>query len=131
MQLKLDLHELVELCTYDNRRLSVKCTRSVDGVPVLDLLPRVRYLLRASASAEKPRGLLFFARGLIVIPEESASASELRVAVLNMSEKAVRVGAGSELGDDDGPLQNASAVIQRLPHSGTSGEQRRHGTART
>ena len=129
MHLKLDLHELVELCTYDNRRLSIKCTRSVDGVPVLDLLPRVRYLLRASASSEKSRGFLFFTQGLIVIPEEGPSASELRVAVLNMSEKAVRIRAGSDLGDDD-LLQNISSAIQRLPHSETSEAQRAY-TGRT
>ena len=103
MRLKLEANELVELCTYDNRRLSIKCTKSANGVPVLDLLPRVRYLLRVSSSPRTraaTRSFLFFSRGLLVVPDESYKPDS-RVAVLNMSEKSVRISAGCELAEDE------------------------------
>ena len=134
MHLKLDLNELVELCTYDNRRLSIKCTKSVNGVPVLDLLPRVRYLLRANASSRTntSRSVLFFTQGLIVIPEEGSSTSDLRVAVLNMSEKAVRISAGSELGEDDLlQCKDSSGAIRQLPDIEMSTDRRAYGQYRS
>ena len=108
MRVQLDADELIEVCTYDNRRLFMKVTKLSEGVVCMDLLPRVRYLLRVEPTSRAECSLLpsalFFSYGLLVIPEEHASALVRRAVVFNMSEKAVSISANQELGAVGHPL---------------------------
>ena len=65
-RLNLENGELIEMCTYDNRHLSMKCTKYHEGEPTVDLLPRIRYWLRidAAQSAAHVRGE-FMRRGVV------------------------------------------------------------------
>jgi hypothetical protein len=125
VRLNLEHNELIELCTYDNRRLSMRCTKHADGEPAVDLLPRVRYLLRVQQPTPREHiacaGSLFFTHGLVVVPEDGSDGLVRRVAVMNLSEKAVRVCNGREVAGDDwaqSPVRSASssdAGSPRLP----------------
>ena len=119
-RLNLENGELIEMCTYDNRHLSMKCTKYHEGEPTVDLLPRIRYWLRIDAAQSAARvrssSQLFFNSGLIVIPEEPLDGAIQRVAVMNLSEKAVRVWRGLELGV---PEWEKGAMSQSSSGSGT------------
>lgn len=105
VRLSLEHNELIEMCTYDNRRLSMRCTKRADDEPVVDLLPRVRYLLRVQQPTLRDNitcaGSMFFTHGLVIIPEDGSDEQVRRVAVMNLSEKAVRVCNGREIAGDD------------------------------
>ena len=101
MRLALEQNELIEMCTYDNRRLSMKCTKFNEGSPSIDLLPRVRYMLRvqpmpASQCYFAPSSL-FFMKGLLLIPELEIDNMVRRVVAFNISEKTIRLCAGKDL----------------------------------
>jgi len=117
MRLNLENNELVDMCTYDNRRLAMKCTKFADGLPMVDLLPRVRYCLRVHPTPARecatPPSSLFFTQGLLLIPEEAADGMVRRVVALNLSEKAIRVCAGRELSDD-------SSLLSPVPSQASS-----------
>ena len=118
MRLILETNELIEMCTYDNRRLSMKCTRHYDGVPSIDLLPRVRYCLRVCPTprSNSLSSSLFFSHGLIVIPQESNDALAHKVIALNLSEKAMRVTAGKELSADGWSMSPSHSSLGTPPH---------------
>jgi hypothetical protein len=99
MRLLLEHGELVEIYSYDNRRMNLKCTRICDGLPVLELLPRVRYLLRVEPfpNALGVASDLFLRHGLLILPDDVEDGIVRKVAILNLSEKAVRVAAGCDL----------------------------------
>ena len=132
VRLNLEHNELVDMCTYDNRRLSMRCTKYTDGEPVVDLLPRVRYMLRLQQPTLREHltcaGSLFFTHGLVIVPEDGSDGLVRRVAVMNMSEKAVRVCNGREIAGDDWvkfniPSQSSSdAGSPRVPMSWESNE---------
>lgn len=110
--LNLKLNDLIDMMTYDNRRLIMKCSKCVNGVPAIDLLPRVRYMLNIEAmptAALSPPSSLFFSQGLLVVPEDMDGTTE-RIAVLNMSEKAIRIVAGRQVIAEE-PQQDASEFL--------------------
>ena len=49
-RLLLTNNDLVEMRTSDNRSLSMRCNKVNEGVPCIDLLPRMRYTLRVDSS---------------------------------------------------------------------------------
>lgn len=131
VRLNLEHNELVELCAYDNRRLSMRCFKYADNEPAIDLLPRVRYMLRVqplSPQDKLARGSsLFFTHGLLILPVEEEIGLVRRVAVLNLSEKTVRVSNGREIichgvnADEQSsprPESSADACSPRAPLSG-------------
>ena len=123
VRLNLEHNELIEMCTYDNRRLSMRCTKHADGEPVVDLLPRVRYLLRVQQPAPRDNitcaGSMLFTHGLIIFPEDASDGQVRRVAVMNLSEKTVRVCNGREIAGDDwarSPDRSNSSSDAGSPH---------------
>lgn len=133
VRLNLEYNELIDMCTYDNRRLSMRCSKQVEGEPVVDLLPRVRYMLRIQQPILREHivctGAMFFTHGLIIIPEESADACVRRVAVLNLSEKAVRVCNGRAIAGEDcswaavHSLSSSEAGSPRIPTKANEAEE--------
>ncbi len=110
--LNLEYNELLDMSTFDNRQLSMKCTKMHEGVPMIDLLPRVRYILRITPpvrSEDFPvaSGLLFSC-GLLLLPHTGARTDTVdRVVAMNLSEKAVRLAHGRVLFNEDGGARPA------------------------
>ena len=99
---------------------------------MVDLLPRVRYLLRVHPATTNecaaPLWLAFFTHGLLVLPEEGVDGLVRRVVALNLSEKAIRAQAGRELAGDEVPTPDATPshggspllVARAAPQEGAS-----------
>jgi hypothetical protein len=100
---ELEMNELVVMCTSDNRNMHAKCTKHIDGVAVIDLLPRVRYLLRITPPlpADYPSlGGILLESGLLVMPDHGLGAA----IVMNTSDKVVRLLAGRALYPQPAPV---------------------------
>ncbi len=129
--LNLEYNELLDMSTFDNRQLSMKCTKMHEGSPMVDLLPRVRYILRISPAIRKEdfpvaSGLLFSC-GLLLLPHTGARPDTVdRVVAMNLSEKAVRLAHGRVLFTEagarppPGPLSPSSSDLSSpdTPHAG-------------
>ena len=105
--LNLEYNELLDMSTFDNRQLSMKCTKLQDGQPIIDLLPRVRYILRILPTVRKEdfpvASDLLFSCGLLLLPHNGRSTGEVdRVIAMNLSEKAVRLAHGRVLFGEEG-----------------------------
>uniref|UniRef100_A0A6C0BZA0 Uncharacterized protein n=1 Tax=viral metagenome TaxID=1070528 RepID=A0A6C0BZA0_9ZZZZ len=102
MLLKLEHQESVEMCTADNRFMHVKCTKWYHGTPVLDLLPRLRYLLRVDPVEphEFCATSLFFSYGVLILPNECEDGLIRSVIAMNMGDKLVRVYTNMEMCQD-------------------------------
>ena len=99
--LNLQQGELIDMCTHDNRRLSIKCNKLSEGVPCVDLLPRMRYMLRINQplplKACSMPAEVFFSGGLLIIPHADDDGMVTSVVAFNASEKAIRVVNGAPL----------------------------------
>ena len=99
--LDLERGENVDMCTNDNRPLHTKCTKLQDDVPCIDILPRMRYVLRVlPCPTDLPCGPCadaFFTYGLLVIPHIVRDDRVESVVVCNMGDRAVCLTAGSSL----------------------------------
>ena len=123
-RLSLQHDERVDVCTYDNRQLVLKCTKHLNGEPALDLLPRMRHMLRIHPVRRENvggGGLLFFKQGLVVVPDETESDGLVRrVVVMNLTEKTIRVCNNGALGGDapalDAPALDAPALHDPALH---------------
>lgn len=102
MLLNLEHHERVEICTADNRRMYVKCTKSFNGTPILELLPRLRYQLRVQpiSAQEFSTTSLFFSYGILLLPKESEDGLIRTVIAMNMGDKLVRVYTNMEMNQE-------------------------------
>ena len=124
-RLSLQHDERVDVCTYDNRQLVLKCTKHFNGEPALDLLPRMRHMLRIHPVRRENvggGGLLFFKQGLVVVPDETESDGLVRrVVVMNLTEKTIRVCNNGALGGDapalDAPALDAPALDAPALHA--------------
>ena len=116
-RLSLQHDERVDVCTYDNRQHVLKCTKHFNGEPALDLLPRMRHMLRIHPVRRENvggGGLLFFKQGLVVVPDETESDGLVRrVVVMNLTEKTIRVCNNGALGGD-APALDAPAREERI-----------------
>ena len=100
--LLLEHGEIVEMRTSDNKRLSMRCSKSVGEQPAVDLLPNVRYVLRASSASplERGGGALLLEAGVLTQPLRSEEGAGQRSFVaLNLSDKIVRLVNGGSLLD--------------------------------
>ena len=102
MRLNLEYHERIEMCTADNRYMHVKCTKLLDGVPSVELLPRLRYQLRIHPSpiSSFQFSSLFFTQGLLLVPQENPDGFVYNVVAMNLADKIVRVHADMEIGSN-------------------------------
>jgi hypothetical protein len=107
LRIRLDAAEDVVMRTHDNKALHHRCTKLVDGVPVLDLVPRARYLLRALPLPDGlPAGAAaaaLFEHALLLEPWPEPDGSVRRVVVVNLADRLYRLQDGQPLGDRDAP----------------------------
>ena len=115
-ELLLETGETVEMRTSDNRRVQMRASKQHGERPAIDLLPHVRYVLRARPSPpgalEAAAASLLLEAGVLLKPLDDEGK---RVVALNLSEKIVRLVGGESL--------LASTVVAPAPHRG-SGTQK-------
>ena len=104
MRLSLNPNEPIEAYTFENRKLKILCNQSEEKDCVIDILPRVRYLLNLESALEIPAytpSTPFFRNGLIMLPHiTSQNPRNIRqICVLNLSERNVRLRQGQHLFD--------------------------------
>ena len=114
--LNLEYNELLDMSTFDNRQLSMKCNKLLEGQPMIDLLPRVRYILRIAPAVRKDEfpvaSELLFSCGLLLLPHSGRSSGAVdRVVAMNLSEKAIRLAHGRVLfGEEEGARRRPSGM---------------------
>ena len=86
----IDNGEIIDMASADNRRISMKCTKSIMGQPSIDILPRVRYILRTSGYKENfISASLLFLSGTLIIP--IYDPEQHMVVIMNQSDKIIRI----------------------------------------
>lgn len=130
--LNLEYNELLDMSTFDNRQLSMKCTKMHEGQPMIDLLPRVRYILRIAPSVRKAEfpvaSSLLFSCGLLLLPHHGSSPDTVdRVVAMNLSEKAVRLAHGRVLFNEDTIARCPAGAMSPMPSDISSPGTPPHG----
>lgn len=101
----LESQEGIEICTHDNKRITLRSSKTLNGLPAVVILPRVRYLVRVTPvhpSNFPSPALDLFNQGLLVLPVETPADSGNRslishVIVLNLSDRETRLVHGHVL----------------------------------
>ena len=106
----LEQRETISMHTADNKRVVMRCTKSHEGAPSLDILPRIRYILRIQGemSATDCANMLL-EHGLVLSTLETSSCHTY-VVVLNLSDRTVKVWHGF-------PLTGTLATSHQSPQS--------------
>jgi hypothetical protein len=94
--LDFELNTLVEIISPENRRMSMRCSKLQDGIPVIDIIPKVRYRIPVRKSPAPTTEMLcrnshLFSTGLLVHAELGDDSLVHNVIVLNLSERTVRL----------------------------------------
>ena len=94
MSLHLIFEQDEQICMYtsDNRPLHMRCSKNINGLPTIDLLPKVRYQIKAMEKL--PAAVVAFETGLLISPD---THSPEHVIVANLSDKVVRVMGGADV----------------------------------
>lgn len=123
MLLNLEHHERIEVCTADNRFMYVRCNKLYDSVPILELLPRLRYLLRVQPISvhEFSTSSLFFTHGVLIVPKRNENGIIHSVVAMNMGDKVVRVYSNMDMSHDN--LEWSSPGHSQVSSPGESPER--------
>ena len=98
MRLSLNLNEHIEAYTFENRRLLIQCQKHEKSEKlIVDILPRIRYMLKINTSFNFNANFIlsdfFLKHGVIIMPHLSRFDDTMsdKIVVLNMSETNLRL----------------------------------------
>lgn len=96
----------------DNRAMCTKCSRQIANEPVLELLPRVRYLidLKEPLQPFTPSARLLFEFGLHLVPvKDQVTEKVVKLVAINLSDKIIQISNGMSICDEEVPLFDPSS----------------------
>ena len=108
MKLSLNPNELIEAYTFENRHLTIKCNQISTNKFMIDILPRVRYVLNLTEELTSNAfisPMLFFKYGLVVIPYYTDLNNDKvrQICIMNLSDRNVRLHHGQDLFNNVSP----------------------------
>lgn len=107
MKLYFALNQEIRCVAPDNRAMCTKCSRQVSSEPVLELLPRVRYLIDLKEPLEPftPSARLLFEFGLHLVPVKDQLTEKItKIVAINLSDKIIQICNGMSICDQEVPL---------------------------
>ena len=104
MRLTLAMNQDVRMISPDNKAMKARCSKLSYDEPVLDLLPRVRYMIDLEKTVPNfvPSARLLFDLGLYLVPVVKPGTQDVtNIVAINLSDKMIRIFNGMSLCDDD------------------------------